>query len=76
SGWDNDDGDDVTEEIQNLKNKELKLEWKEERKTSRSSYYEKYGPTGSFTKAAVNTKKITFFKVRNQATIIQSDGIL
>ncbi|CAI2167466.1 13230_t:CDS:2, partial [Funneliformis geosporum] len=32
-------------------------------KTSRSSYYEKYGPTGSFTKTAVNTKKITsFFK--------------
>ncbi|CAG8769344.1 5588_t:CDS:1, partial [Funneliformis caledonium] len=65
SGWDDDDGDDVTEEIQNLKNKELKLEWKEESelekikrgryitgKTSKSSYYEKYGPTGSFTKAA------------------------
>ena len=45
-------------------------------KTSRSSYYEKYGPTGSFIKAAVNTKKITsFFKISNQATIIQSDGI-
>jgi len=45
-------------------------------KTSRSSYYEKYRPTGSFTKAAINTKKITsFFKVSNQVIIIQPNKI-
>ena len=89
SGWDDDDDNDITKEIQNLKNKELKLEWKEKSKlekikhsryiigkTLRSSYYEKYELTSLFTKAAVNTKKITsFFKVSNQATIIQPDEI-
>ncbi|CAI2180627.1 7841_t:CDS:2, partial [Funneliformis geosporum] len=45
-------------------------------KTSRSSYYEKYGPTSSFTKATINTKKITsVFKIGNQATIIRPDEI-
>ncbi|CAI2180359.1 18130_t:CDS:2 [Funneliformis geosporum] len=49
---------------------------KEFEKTSRSSYYEKYGPTSSFTKATINTKKITsVFKIGNQATIIRPDEI-
>ncbi len=86
SGWDDDDD---TEKIQNLKNKDLKLVWKKDSelekikrgryvtgKTPRSSYYEKYGPTGLFTKAAVNTKKITnFFKISDQVANIQLNEI-
>ena len=29
-------------------------------KTKKSTYFDKYGPSGSFTKAAKGTKKITF----------------
>ncbi|CAI2195692.1 4570_t:CDS:2, partial [Funneliformis geosporum] len=86
SGWDDDDD---TEKIQNLKNKDFKLAWKKDSKLEktkrgrymtgkipRSSYYEKYGPTGLFTKAAVNTKKITnFFKINDQAANVQLNEI-
>ncbi|KAF0369722.1 hypothetical protein F8M41_013439 [Gigaspora margarita] len=54
--------------------KELNLEWKNDSqfektkrgpymkgKTPKSTYYNKYGPNGIFTKAAVGTKKITSF---------------
>ncbi|CAG8761604.1 25472_t:CDS:2 [Dentiscutata erythropus] len=35
-------------------------------KTPKSTYYDKYGPTGIFTKAAVGTKKITSFFTSSQ----------
>ncbi|CAI2183632.1 6880_t:CDS:1, partial [Funneliformis geosporum] len=61
--------------------KETKLVWKEDNqfekikrgiymkgKTSKSTYYDKYGPNGTFTKAAAGVKKITnFFKVKSNA---------
>ncbi|KAF0442639.1 dde family endonuclease, partial [Gigaspora margarita] len=69
SGW-----DDMESEI-----KELNLEWKNDsqfektkqgpymkRKTPKSTYYDKYGPNGIFTKAAVGTKKITSFFTSSQ----------
>src|SRR4051794_11593020 len=74
-----DDVDDMEEEIKiNQKLKELKLEWKEnvqlektkrgpymKGKTPKSTYYDKYGPSGSFTKAAAGNEKITsLFKVQ------------
>jgi len=79
SGWD--DVDDMEEEIKiNQKLKELKLEWKENvqlektkrgpymrGKTPKSTYYDKYGPSGSFTKAAAGNEKITsLFKVQTK----------
>ena len=37
-------------------------------KILKSTYYDKYGPNSSFTKAAASVKKITnFFKVRDNA---------
>ena len=45
-------------------------------KTSRSNYYEKYELTSLFTKAAINTKKITnFFKINDQIANIQLNKI-
>src|SRR5580765_8934507 len=43
-------------------------------KIPKSTYYDKYGPNGLFTKAAAGTKKITsFFNVSNaQDTYLQS----
>ncbi|KAF0395345.1 hypothetical protein F8M41_010265 [Gigaspora margarita] len=64
SGWDD------TENIET----ELNLMWKNDSqlekikrgpymkgKTPKSTYYDKYGPNGTFTKAAAGTKKITSF---------------
>ena len=34
-------------------------------KTKISTYFDKYGPSGSFTKAAKGTKKITTFLIKN-----------
>jgi len=34
-------------------------------KTKKSTYFDKYGPSGSFTKAANGTKKITTFLIKN-----------
>ena len=43
-------------------------------KIPKSTFYDKYGPNGSLTKAAANTKKITnFFKISDiQTTDLQS----
>jgi hypothetical protein len=81
SGWDY--MDDAEEEIKiNRKLKELKLEWKENAqlekikrgsymkgKTPKSTYYDKYGPSGSFTKAAADNEKITSFFEVHEAQI-------
>ncbi|CAG8507036.1 16297_t:CDS:2 [Dentiscutata erythropus] len=69
SGW-----NDMESEI-----KELNLAWKNDSqfektkqgpymksKTPKSTYYDKYRPTGIFTKAAVGTKKITSFFTSSQ----------
>src|SRR6185369_10110517 len=78
-----DDMDDAEEEIKiNRKLQELKLEWKENAqlekikrgsymkgKTPKSTYYDKYGPSGSFTKAAADNEKITSFFEVHEAQI-------
>jgi len=76
SGWDYDNGwDNDVNWSDNLLNERKKVElvWSNnaylERKkrgpyltgkTKKSTYFDKYGPSGSFTKAAKGTKKITF----------------
>ncbi|GBB89896.1 hypothetical protein RclHR1_16730003 [Rhizophagus clarus] len=78
SGWD--EPEDMEAEIklhQRLKN--LNLVWKDDNqlekmkrglyeigKIPKSTYYDKYGPNGTLTKAAAGTEKITnFFKISN-----------
>ena len=86
SGWDDlENREDENKIYQKLKG--LDLVWKNDNelentkrrpykigKTPKSTHYNKYGPTGSFTKAAAGTKKITSFFMKNdtQATDSQS----
>src|SRR5437764_15449517 len=79
SGWDYDNGwDNDVNWSDNLLNERKKVElvWSNnaylERKkrgpyltgkTKKSNYFDKYGPSGSFTKAAKGTKKITTFLI-------------
>ena len=81
SGWDYDNGwDNDVNWSDNLLNERKKVElvWSNnaylERKkrgpyltgkTKKSTYFDKYGPSGSFTKAAKGTKKITTFLIKN-----------
>ena len=43
-------------------------------KTPKSTHYDKYGPNGSFTKAAAGTKKITSFFMKNNTQITDSQS--
>src|SRR3954462_5494092 len=68
--------------------RKLKLEWKEnvqlektkrgkymKGKTPKSTYYDKYGPSGTFTKAAAGSSKITnFFSTKPKDPNILSDN--
>ncbi|POG61994.1 hypothetical protein GLOIN_2v1785920 [Rhizophagus irregularis DAOM 181602=DAOM 197198] len=64
SGWD--EPEEMEAEIklhQRLKNFDLQGPYKTS-KTPKSTYYDKYGPNGTLTKAAAGTEKITnFFKI-------------
>ena len=65
SGWDYDNGwDNDVNWSDNLLNERIGLRKKRgpylTGKTKKSTYFDKYGPSGSFTKAAKGTKKITF----------------
>jgi hypothetical protein len=77
SGWDNED-DEI--DLLSKKDDEYKLVWSDnaefERKkrgpylagkTKKSTYYDKYGPSGCFTKAAKGTTKISTFLRKNQS---------
>jgi len=79
SGWD--DPEDIEAEIRiHQRLKESDLVWRNDNqlekikrgpykigKTLKSTYYDKYGPNGSLTKAAAGTKKITnFFKINDK----------
>ncbi|CAI2175801.1 12008_t:CDS:1 [Funneliformis geosporum] len=77
--WGDDEDSDGNDTNDFTELKETKLVWKENNqfekikrgiymkgKTSKSTYYDKYGPNGTFTKATTGVKKITnFFKVRS-----------
>ena len=81
SGWD--DPEDMEAEARiHQRLKEIGLVWRKDNelerikrgpykigKTPKSTFYDKYGPNGSLTKAAAGTKKITnFFKVSDIQT--------
>jgi hypothetical protein len=84
SGWD--DEEDIEEEIKINQKLKLDLVWKDDNllertkrgpymkgKIPKSTYYDKFGPNGVFTKAAADNKKITsFFKNNNEV----QEGIL
>ncbi|CAG8751396.1 13406_t:CDS:2, partial [Dentiscutata erythropus] len=56
------DQEDIVNELYNSDTEdELDISNKNEDKTPKSTYYNKYRPTSIFTKAAVGTKKITSF---------------
>lgn len=45
-------------------------------KTKKSTYFDKYGPSGSFTKAAKGTAKITTFMSKRQSIPDDFDEVL
>ena len=71
NGWDDDSWDnDSKKEVELVWSNDAYLERKKRGsyltgKTKKSTYFDKYGPSGSFTKAANGTKKITTFLIKN-----------